>query len=330
MSKRKFFIILLCTSIAGVLFIGGLIIGSTIDNPSHLPFVKRKTLEWSIGIYTGPSPLDLSDGEIKNPVLTHKDVVDARARFVADPFMIFENDMWYMFFEVLNIDSNQGDIAFATSKDGKNWIYRQICVNEDFHLSYPYIFKWQGEFYMIPESRKKKSIRLYKANAFPTEWSYVKDLIRGRDFKDSSIFRHDNKWWMFTETNPNFTFDTLRLYFSDKLAGPWQEHPQSPVINGNANIARPGGRIIHFENQPIRFAQDADPVYGKLVRAFTITRLTTMSYDEKEVNKNPILIPSGSGWNAFRMHHVDPHKIGHQKWIACVDARGEHFDLQLK
>src|SRR5215217_5206418 len=82
---------------------------------------------WAIGIYTGDSPLCLSPPiGIRNPVLTYNDISDARAIFVADPFIVIENDIWYMFFEVMNEQSDRGEIGLSVSKDGLRWEYRQI------------------------------------------------------------------------------------------------------------------------------------------------------------------------------------------------------------
>ena len=48
---------------------------------------------WSIGIYTGESPVSLRPSpNVQNPVLTHAHVTDIAASFVADPFMVHEND----------------------------------------------------------------------------------------------------------------------------------------------------------------------------------------------------------------------------------------------
>lgn len=298
-------------------FIGGVYVGTS----RGIPFVAKRE-EWSIGIYTAESPFDLLPSENKsNPVLTAKDVTDIPADFVADPFMVKENSIWYMFFEVMNANTKQGDIGLAMSNDGLNWTYNQIVLDEPFHLSYPYVFRWRTQYYMIPESRQAGSIRLYKAVNFPTQWSFVATLLRGY-YVDSSIIHRDGRWWIFVGTNPEDN-DTLRLYYADDLIGPWVEHPKSPIIIGDANIARPGGRILTFNDRVFRYAQDDDPVYGNQVRAFEITRLTTISYEEKGVTKSPILEASGVGWNAKGMHHIDPHQIDGNRWIACVDGYKE-------
>ncbi|WP_211176184.1 hypothetical protein [Brasilonema sp. UFV-L1] len=280
-------------------------------------FVRRRS-DWAIGIYVGESLVKFgSPKNINNPVLTAKDVTDVPADFVADPFMVRENGTWYMFFEVLNGLDQQGDIGLAISNDGFKWKYQQIVLDEPFHLSYPYVFKHQNDYYMIPESYKANSVRLYKAVDFPTKWTFVKTLLDDADYVDSSVFHDKGMWWMFT-TSPKS--DILRLYYATHFMEAWTEHPKSPVIEKNLNIARPGGRVIVYNDRIFRYTQDDEHFYGNKVRAFEITELTTTTYEEKEVRENPILKASGSGWNKTGMHNIDPHQIGEDKWIACVDG----------
>ncbi|WP_207680576.1 glucosamine inositolphosphorylceramide transferase family protein [Desulfonema magnum] len=280
--------------------------------------------KWSIGVYAGTSPLRLNSPEtIVNPVLTAKDVTDASANFVADPFMIKADSTWHMFFEteVLNAgEENKGKIGLATSKDGFHWKYEKIILDEPFHLSYPYVFKWENEYYLIPETRKLRSVRLYKATDFPTKWVFEKTLIKKKRYADSSVFQYNGHWWMFTESGHS----TLRLYYANSLLDAWTEHPKSPVIKKNPSIARPGGRVITFDNQIIRYTQDAYPHYGRQVWAFRITELTTTSYKEEQAcGEIPIITASGAGWNKLGMHHIDPHLLDDNQWFACVDGFGE-------
>jgi hypothetical protein len=285
-----------------------------------VPLVKYDQV-WSIGIYTGTSPLSLDPAKnIINPVITAKNITDVPAKFVADPFMIKVKSTWYMFFEVMTTISKRGEIGCATSDDGFCWKYRQVVLKESFHLSYPYVFEWEGECYMIPESYESRSIRLYKSNDFPTKWSLVKILLQGKDFVDSSIFHFQNMWWLFTTSTKN---NTLYLYYSDKLTGVWKEHPKSPVIIDNSHIARPCGRVVQLNGHVIRYTQDDATTYGKKVMAFEITELTTTKYAEKPVEENPILQANRTGWNAKGMHHIDPHQIEKNDWIACVDGNVE-------
>jgi hypothetical protein len=278
--------------------------------------------QWAIGIYTGETPFQLRcSNKTDTPVLTGADVADVRARFVADPFMLAVDRRWYMFFEVMNVASQKGEIGLAVSGDGSTWAYQKIVLTEPFHLSYPYVFEWGGDYYMIPETHQTNSVRLYQARYFPWQWSYVRTLLTGSAFADASVVRHEGKWWMFTETNPTGRSDTLRLYYADDLSGAWREHPQSPIVQGNPHTARPAGRVVVFDEHVIRYTQDCYPRYGTQVRAFAVTELTTRRYGEKEACKDPILVQGGDGaWNADGMHHLDPHRLMDGTWIACVDG----------
>jgi hypothetical protein len=275
--------------------------------------------EWSIGIYLGPSPCELSPVG-QNPVLTHREVSDVPAVFVADPFMLPVDRTWYMFFEVMNPQTDRGEIGLATSTDGRRWQYQGIVLREPFHLSYPYVFAWQGDYYMIPESYQAGAVRLYKAQHFPYGWTCVATLLHGPYCVDASLFRFGNHWWLFTDTSPDAAHNTLRLYGAESLTGPWREHPESPIIEQNPHIARPAGRVVVDQHRILRYTQDCYPTYGTLVRAFDVTTLTTSEYHEREYTGNPVLAGSSTGWNASGMHHVDPHRLHDGTWIACVDG----------
>ena len=275
---------------------------------------------WSIGIYTGDSPFQLRS-TANNPVLKNTDISDIPAGLVADPFMLPRGNRWYMFFEVLKRDTQLGIIGLASSDDAFRWSYEQVVLEEPFHLSYPYVFDWQGDHYMIPETLGASAACLYKADDFPTRWSLQQKLIEGAH-ADPSIVRFNDLWWLFTCTEP-YGHDILRLYFARDLEGPWKEHPRSPLITNDKSRARPAGRILQFDRHLIRFAQDCVPDYGTRVRAFEIKELTRDTYVEAEHSESPLLSPSGQGWNGMGMHHVDAHRQndGDRSWIACVDGR---------
>jgi beta-xylosidase len=269
---------------------------------------------WSIAIYTGISPFDLQPAP---PVLTKSHVTDISADFVADPFMLRRDHTWYMFFEVMSTTTKFGEIGLATSNDALNWTYDRIVLKEPFHLSYPYVFEWQKQYYMLPETLGAGAVCLYKALDFPYNWSVVARLIDSR-LADPSIVRFHDRWWLFACSTP-YQHDTLRLYCADELTGPWTEHPKSPLVQNDKCRARPAGRILKFGNRLFRFAQDCTPQYGASVRAFEITNLTKDSYAEVEL-RIPILKASGTGWNAKAMHHLDAHQQADGRWLACVDG----------
>jgi len=222
-----------------------------------------------------------------------------------------------MFFEVLNKKNNQGDIAYAVSVDGKQWNYKKLVIDEEFHLSYPYVFEWDNNYYMIPESSEDFSVRLYKATNFPEKWKYIGKLLSGYRYVDPSIFRYKDKWGMFVSTRDN---EALNLYLSNDLLTGWWPHPMNPVVKLDKHFSRPGGRVIVYEDRLYRLTQDCDPSYGIQVFAFEITEISETSYEEILATIKPVVTKTGIGWNAAGMHHVDLHKID-DRWISAVDGR---------
>jgi hypothetical protein len=281
--------------------------------------LSRET--WAIGVYEGRSPFDLhSPDDIINPVVSADDVTDIKARFVADPFMVRGKDGCYLFFEVLNEKRNLGEIGYAFSLDGRQWEYRNIVLRERFHLSYPYVFPFDGQFYMIPECVRSGGIQLYRANKFPEQWERIATIIKG-DRKqnaliDPSVIRHGNRWYLFSYGKNR----SLHLFSAETITGPWAEHPQSPLVTGSPQFARPGGRVFEHEGYLYRFAQDEIPCYGSKVWAFRITELTPSTYREEAVSGNPVLEPGNEPWNRDGMHNVDPHREPSGEWLAYVDG----------
>ncbi|HSZ58385.1 MAG TPA: hypothetical protein VK797_22155 [Tepidisphaeraceae bacterium] len=272
---------------------------------------------WAIGIYGGKSPLTLApQPTVKNPVLKPEDVTDVNASFVADPFIVNDNGTWYMFFEIGS--KEQDRIGLATSGDAVHWTYRQVVLNADVRLSYPHVFLHEGDYYMIPESHKAHEVRLYRARDFPLTWEIDTVLLREPFVVDSSPFQHNGRWWMFANCGPPENNQTLNLYYACDLRGPWQAHPQNP-LNESLSEARPAGRVIQFDRQIVRLGQDCKIIYGQAVRGFEVRKLTERDYQEQRIDP-PLLGPSGVGWNAGGMHHLDAHKLDDGNWIAAVDG----------
>jgi hypothetical protein len=276
---------------------------------------------WTIGIYTGPSPFQLSaPPNIKNPVVRAEDVTDLNVNIVAHPFMVVTDSLYYLFFTAKNdVAEEYSGIGLAESRNGIDWRYRQIVLKEPFVLSYPYVFKWQDDYYMIPEAYTEKFVRLYRATDFPYKWTYERDLIAGDHFISASVVRYADMWWMFVAPLGN---ETLRLFYAPDLKGQWNEHPLSPVVPKNLDIARPGGRPLVIDGTLYRMGQDCDPTYGNQVHAFRITEISTTAYKEKMMDV-PLVKATSRGWNADAMHHVDLHQVGKNKWIAAVDGLGK-------
>jgi hypothetical protein len=288
-------------------------------------FSKGKRPIWSISIYKGSNLFNLEgDKDVKNPVLSAKDITDFTADFVADPFIIKGDSLYYMFFEVVHKYDRKGRIGLATSTDKLNWSYQKIVLEETYHLSYPYVFKYDNNYYMIPECGQSGYIKLYKSEEFPYKWTFMANLLQG-DFGDASIFEYHDKFWILSEKKDSGVErnSNLHLYYSNKLSYGWKEHPKSPIIINNFEISRPAGRVIVDNDRIYRFAQQDKPYYGKKISGFEIYNLNEDQYEEKKINCTFEGSNNKEDWNADGMHHIDVFCMDKNNIMACVD--GHYF-----
>lgn len=173
----------------------------------------------------------------------------------ADPFLFVNNGTLFLFYEEQTY-WNPGVIKMTCTKDLVQWTRPMTVLEESCHLSYPFIFRYQGNIYMIPETSKLNEIRLYKSNNDLTCFSFVKTLVSGMptngshsDYADSSLFVKDNKLFLFTTTTSQDKQNELRLYIADDIYDQFREHVKSPLIISN-KYGRNGGGIVVNEGKP--------------------------------------------------------------------------------
>ena len=56
----------------------------------------------------------------------------------------------------------------------------QTALEREYHLSYPFVFEWEDDVYLIPESTASKRVELYRAESFPDRWSLAGVLLERR------------------------------------------------------------------------------------------------------------------------------------------------------
>ena len=119
------------------IFTCGLLFNGNAQQPSpRSPSTAAN--RWTLGIYTGVSPLQLlPPPNVRNPVLTGADVNDLNVDTLAHPFMIVDGSRYYMFFTAKDLKTDKGGIGMAESNNGLEWHYRHMVIHEPFILSHP-------------------------------------------------------------------------------------------------------------------------------------------------------------------------------------------------
>ena len=214
----------------------------------------------------------------------YKQIKNPKGRFLADPFVINNKDQAYVFVEDFFYKDNKGRISVI--KVTKNdYEFLGVVLEEDFHLSFPYVFKDDDSFYMVPETSANCEIRLYKSKNFPFEWEYEKTLMSNVDAADTMLFKCESKWFMLTNicsANIRDHQSELHIFYSDDL----KSDNWLPISKGNPVIfdsqkARNGGFFVN-ESKLYRVSQSHGKAhYGKL-RVNEVVRISEEEYLKKK------------------------------------------------
>jgi len=208
----------------------------------------QKRYRWAVGFSkTGWDQFDPAHSlQIPNPPY----------RFNADPFVIREKDCDYCLVETLDYRKGKGVIAAYAIHDTEVEDLG-IVLEEPFHLSYPYLFRYNGRIYLCPESSAKQEIRIYEAVDFPRKWKLVQIAMQQVSAVDSLIFEQGGKWWLLTNIDTADAGDhasELHVFYADQpITDQWHPHPANPVLF-DASKARNGGAIF-TRDQIYRVAQ---------------------------------------------------------------------------
>jgi hypothetical protein len=238
---------------------------------------RNKIEQWSILFDFDQKAFDSI--EKSNKIYAPKD------RYYADPFIIKKNEDYFVFIEEVIYQQQKGHISyFKIDKNGNYNLPEKILENK-YHMSYPFVFEFEDNYYMIPETSENKSIDLYKCKKFPDQWEFEKTIIKNINAVDSTLLRKNNKWWLFTsiqfmESSPN---DSLSIFYSDDLfSDKWTPLPKNPVVS-DVRKSRSAGKIFELNGEHYRPAQDCAGGYGKGIIFNKIITLNESEYYEEEV-----------------------------------------------
>lgn len=264
--------------------------------------------QWALMFSYGPS------SQSQKSMWRFKEITPPVDRFWADPFVIRREDAHHVFFEECIDAIDKGTIAHVRI-DSDGAVSKPVPIlEEQYHLSYPFVFEYEGDHYMVPESAANRTVRLYKCTRFPDQWSFVRTLIDDIELVDSTLIFHENRWWLFggQRDNPKVSIsEELSVFYTDNLLnGTWSAHPCNPVVS-DIRCARPAGRIYSKGGKLFRPSQDCSLSYGGAITINRIEKLTTERYREVQVDR---ISPD------WRSDLLGTHNLDRTEALTIVDA----------
>lgn len=221
----------------------------------------------------------------------------------ADPFVWQSDEKNYLFMEDWPTATPSGHLAvMELDQNGAQLHAPTPIISSGTHYSYPQIFKYDGQMWMLPENSASGRLQLYRCVEFPVRWIPDKILMEGIRYADPTLFEYEGRWWLFMTLGVGFygVNTNLFLFSADSpLASEWIPHPKNPVVNG-FHQSRPAGRIFSSQGRLYRPSQDCFKRYGNGLRIHEIIHLDAAHYEERCVRR---IYP----WkdDILGIHHLD-------------------------
>ena len=225
-----------------------------------------------------------------------------RGHFYADPFLFRHEGEDWLFVEDYDYTKGYADIAAVPWCEHGPAGPARPALRLGEHLSYPNVFAWKDEVYMVPEiGASGGPVRLFKARRFPDDWEPVCDLLSGHRAVDATLHEHRGRWYLFANIDEagGGENDELFLFHADTPLGPFEPHPQNPVAS-DVRHARPAGRIFIHSGRLIRPSQDCAGGYGRAVVFNEILALDPERYRERCIERlAPSLGSARCGYHTY-------------------------------
>ena len=230
---------------------------------------------WNVGVSDKPIESFISQSEAEITWLFEEDDL-----YYADPFAYQEGDECYLMVEEIDEKLVSGYLSRFTLNQGELSSVEKSILRLPSHMSYPFILEDGGETYCIPETSEEREVAIYKLEKETGDWRKVKVLIRDFPAVDSTIMKHDGKWWLFCTNADHGCLRDLYIFYSEDLFGTWTPHLLNPVKQ-DVRSSRPAGTIFEKDRVLYRPAQDCSLTYGGRIGINRINVLTTTDYHEE-------------------------------------------------
>ncbi len=218
-----------------------------------------------------------SVGSILNDKETEFKVIKNSFRYwAADPFVFEYEGKTYIFSELYDYVKCKGCLGYCELDHYRpKWV---PIISEEYHLSYPYIFKIENEIFIMPESSANNDVTIYKAKLFPKQWEKVKIVRKNVKYGDTTLFEWKNHTYALAYGTKDENYQLFLLDLEE------QEKDQR-IECSEIECRRPAGKIFYYGDKTIRPAQNCKNGYGKGLYFYEFSINENNIYKEKVIEK---------------------------------------------
>lgn len=229
--------------------------------------------------------------------------INSKGRYwFADPFLFEHKGILYIFYEAFDLLKRKGVLGYSILDEENNSASTpRIILEKKYHLSFPYIFKKNGEIYIMPETCGNDTLRLFKAVDFPNTWEDSTVLLKDVFVCDSIFMELQAKKYLLCSEQFRVTPDNkvVSCYVKNRLFN-FEDSMIRNGCNSYGNITgvgengiRNAGKTFELNGKTIRVGQNCENGnYGKGLNFFSIDSISPYSenciysidYDEMQTH----------------------------------------------
>ncbi|HEY4192240.1 MAG TPA: hypothetical protein VGM46_06305 [Mesorhizobium sp.] len=259
---------------------------------------RFRNAHWRVGYRFIDGPGIAETGCIGNG---WRQLPDEGDHFYADPFPFEWQGRSFIFVEDYPHVTKKAVISVVEFNEDGSPKPPKLVLEEPFHLSYPQVFAWNGQVWMLPEGSAGGRLTLYRAMEFPHRWAAATTLLEG-EVSDATLLEHGGRWWLFATVRDGFgsTSDTMAVFWAPSPDGPWTPHARNPILI-DRRAARPGGAFIRAGGKLLLPVQDGTRGYGGGLGLSEVLQLDT----EQVRLSPPVAVREAGDWPYPQIHTLN-------------------------
>ena len=245
----------------------------------------------------------------------------------ADPILTVYRGETVLLMESFDMRTQTGSIACAKFDDAGRLSAPKVILQEPYHMSFPMVFTWNDDLYMIPETCGNRSLNLYRCEGDIEKWTLVKSFPVEEELVDTVVtgIQEDH-----------VELHCSALHEKDKFKNKWQKFrilkdrddfrlEADTAFNANRdynNGYRMAGSLITEGDIPILPTQESTDIdYGAYLylNDFSGRDITSLPV-LKKVTPDNILLP-----DVDQKEQIGVHSYGLTEKIEVVDMRYFRF-----
>lgn len=252
-------------------------------------------------------------------------------RWYADPIPFFFNNKYYVFVEVFDKLKGKGYIGISHI-DLEGRLTKPVkIIEEPFHMSFPNVFVYKEQAYIVPECSASGQVRIYQMdNGDIEKWNLYYTFDK-KNIVDIAVCESDDSkiYFLASEINVKNPYQTRGLLYevnnlNDRsriqLNLIWQQKEYTYA-------ARNGGNFISDNGECLRVVQHSTKdIYGKFITLNRVKQLNRDGLEEEVIKKiSPADIPVYLPPFIYRIWGI--HTYGQAGRLRVVDLSVQRFSL---